>query len=159
MNPQKPQQKTDAIVVLTGGKDRIETAMELFADGLSPELFITGVNPEVRREEVLARAKRKLPDCCITLGYKATTTTENGTETKDWIKDKDLKTIRLVTSNFHMPRAFLELHHALPGIKITLHPIMQPDITPQDQYFWIVSISEYNKTIFRIFNIMSGTSP
>jgi uncharacterized SAM-binding protein YcdF (DUF218 family) len=157
MTPVHPTEKTGAIIVLTGGKTRIETGLSLFADGLAPELFITGVHENVTKEELMNRHVGKpLPECCITIGYKATTTTGNAAEAAEWIKSKNIKSIRLVTSNYHMERAMLEFRHILPGIEIIPHPVAQPDITVHDQYFWKVTFEEYHKTIFRFFNMIAG---
>ncbi len=154
MKPQKQGQATDAIIVLTGGKNRIESGLRIFADRLSTQLFITGVHEYVSKDEILNRHNGKaLPECCITLGYEATTTTENAQEAKEWLAGKKFKTIRLVTSNYHMPRALLEFHHAIPEIAIIPNPIMQPDITPHDEYFWIVTFIEYHKTVFRFLDM------
>ena len=156
MKPEKPEMRTDAIVVLTGGKNRIETGLQLFSDGVAPELFITGVHDDVTAVEITARhmGAHPLPACCITLGHKANTTTENAAETKEWITSKNIKTLYLVTSNYHIPRAFLEFHSELPGIKIIPYPILQPDITPSDEYFWHMIFKEYHKTVFRFFEIL-----
>lgn len=156
MKPFNPSAHSDAIIVLTGGKDRIETGLELFSEGLAPELFITGVHDDVTQDEITARHKgvKLLPSCCIVLGYKAGSTTENAAEAKEWIAGKNIKTIRLVTSNYHMPRAVVEFRAALPGVKIIPHPIPQPDITPSDEKFWRMIFEEYHKTVFRFFDIL-----
>lgn len=154
MTPHKPNQTTDAIVVLTGGKDRIEAGLALFADGKAPELFITGVNAHVTMEEIKARHQGNMPDCCITLGYQARSTIQNAKETQQWLADKNIKSIRLVTSNYHIPRALLEFHTMLPGIEILPNPIMQPDITPEDEYFWRLIVIEYHKTMFRFLDLL-----
>lgn len=148
--------QSDAIVVLTGGSNRIETGIELFSEGSAPELFITGVHETVTKEELLSRWKgqQPLPSCCVTIGYKATSTTENAAETKEWMAAKNFKTIRLVTSDYHMNRALLEMRHALPGVKILAHPIVQPDLNTHHTYFWHVIFGEYHKTLFRFFTIL-----
>ncbi|MGB4106894.1 MAG: YdcF family protein [Alphaproteobacteria bacterium] len=156
MKPLDVTAHSDAIIVLTGGKDRIETGLELFSEGLAPELLITGVHDEVTQAEITARytGARPLPACCIVLGYKAGSTTENALEAKEWVAGKNIKTIRLVTSNYHMPRAVVEFRAALPGVRIIPHPIQQPDIMPPDEKFWHMVFEEYHKTVFRFFDIM-----
>lgn len=156
MKPEQPDTKTDVVVVLTGGSDRIETGLDLWATDSAPNLFITGVHKDVTKNEILNmwKGKGSLPECCITLGYKAFTTTQNAEEIQEWLEGKNFSSIRIVTSNYHMHRAFLEFSHALPGIKIITHPIEQPDITPDDEYFWHVIFSEYHKSIFRMITIL-----
>ncbi|MBK9563170.1 MAG: YdcF family protein [Micavibrio sp.] len=159
IKPEKPTMHSDAIIVLTGGKDRIETGLDLFAEELAPELFITGVHDDVTQAEILARytGAKPLPECCMVLGYKANSTTENASETKEWMAGKNIKTIRLVTANYHMPRAVLEFRAALPGVKIITHPISQPDIAPGDKKFWHIIFEEYHKTVFRFFEILTAS--
>lgn len=153
---QDETQKTDAIIVLTGGENRIDEGLRLFADGMAPELFITGVFPGVQESELIKNWDGKpLPSCCITLGYEATTTFQNAQETKEWLKDhKDVKTIRLVTANYHMNRALLEFKHALHGYEIISHPIIQNEVNPSKLWFWIINLKEYNKTLVRWISFM-----
>jgi uncharacterized SAM-binding protein YcdF (DUF218 family) len=155
MKPEIPTEKTDAIIVLTGGKNRIEAGMTLFSEHLAPELFITGVHEHVTKEDLTKRhTGEALPACCITIGYKATTTTGNANEVAEWLHDRKFKTITLVTSNYHMPRAILEFRRAVPDVSIISYPVGQTDIAPADRYFWIVMVEEYHKTIFRFFDII-----
>ncbi|PCJ00204.1 MAG: hypothetical protein COB14_04415 [Alphaproteobacteria bacterium] len=141
----QPATKTDAIIVLTGGHNRIQTGLSLFSDGLSKNLFITGVHEAVTKADIT-----KISDCCIILGHKATTTLENAYETKEWIEAQNVKTIRLVTSAYHMDRALLEFRHAIPNIKIIPHPVHDNHDTLQDINFWKITFSEYNKILFRV---------
>jgi uncharacterized SAM-binding protein YcdF (DUF218 family) len=151
LKPQSPDQKTDAIIVLTGGNGRIETGLTLFAEEHAPQLFITGVHPGVSREKIrsLWHGDKPLPNCCMMIGYNARTTQQNAQETKEWLANKDHKTIRLVTGNFHMPRALYEFHRTIPEIEIIPHAVDQPRFGPLDHMFWRTAFSEYHKLIFR----------
>ncbi len=155
LQPENPQQKTDTIVVLTGGNQRIETGLALFAAGRSSNLFITGVNEQVTKDDITAMwtGKNSLPRCCITLGYQARSTIQNAAEARDWIKSQEYSSIRLVTANYHMPRAKMELSAALPDMDIVIHPVNQRNFDYKTRWFWIVMFSEYHKTIYRIINI------
>lgn len=137
--------KTDAIIVLTGGHKRIKHGLSLFSAGLSKNLFITGVHEAVTKEDIT-----QISDCCIILGHKATTTLENAYEAKEWIESQNIKTIRLVTSAYHMDRALLEFRDAIPNIDIIPHPVHDNHDTLQDINFWRITFSEYNKTLFRV---------
>lgn len=140
----QPNTKTDAIIVLTGGNNRIQTGLSLFSSGLSGHLFITGVHDAVKKKDIT-----KISTCCIILGHKARTTLENASEAKEWIAAQNIKTIRLVTSAYHMDRALLEFRHAIPDIEIIAHPVHDDRDTLQDINFWKITFSEYNKTLFR----------
>lgn len=150
-HPLRVTEKTDAIIVLTGGNHRIDTGLTLFASDLSPHLFITGVYKSVDKDELITRWKGEpetLPDCCITLGHHATTTHENAIETKGWLEGKDIKIVRLVTSTYHMDRALLELGHLVEGIVMIPHPV--EDYHVKEVKFWQLTFEEYNKILFRI---------
>ena len=158
LQPQRPEQKTEAIVVLTGGDGRIETGLRLLANGMAPELFISGVHPVVTMADITApwTGPQPLPACCITLGYKAVSTQQNADETAAWVREKKIRSLRLVTSNYHMHRAYLEFHAALPDVRILIQPIVQRDITPRQPYFWIVMFSEYHKSLFRFLALLAA---
>ena len=114
---------SDGVVALTGGSSlRIEAATELLEQGLAQRLLISGVNPEATREQVreaTSTAGRAF-DCCVDLGFRAENTVGNAHETADWTHYHHYRTLIVVTADYHMPRALLELHAAMPGV--TLHP-------------------------------------
>ena len=149
--PENPDQKTDAIVVLTGGDDRIETGLRLFDQGLSQYIFISGVHPDVKVREIrkLWTGPASLPACCILLGRTATSTIENAFETKAWLRVMRFKNIRLVTANYHMNRAILEFAHAMPELKILPQPVEQPNLKGHPARLWGLILSEYHKALFR----------
>jgi len=149
LEPEQPDQKTDAIIVLTGGNLRIGTGLELYTNGMAPELFISGVHNLVTDKEIKAmwHGPKPLPKCCITLGRDATTTIGNALEADKWIKANHIESIRLVTSSYHMPRSILEFSSALDGsnIETITHPVSDKGTK---QYLGI-TFDEYNKIIFR----------
>ena len=161
--PDAPTKKTDAIVVFTGQNIRIETGLGMLADGLSDTLLISGVHRDVTSNEIRAlwrHPERPLPDCCIDLDYAATNTVENAIETAQWAVDNNENTIRLVTSDYHMIRAMLELRHTLPNTKIYAHPVQHvSDITYRDRLFWNLVFEEYHKVLYRKFMMMFTTHP
>lgn len=155
LKPQNPGQKTDAIIVLTGGSLRINTGLGLFASHMSPKLLITGVHPSVNENAIRAmwKGKTSLPACCITLGHDAATTIGNALEAQKWIKENHIKSARLVTSAYHMPRSMLEFNSILPStnIKILLHPVVQKEHLHMQTplRYMHVTFYEYNKTLIR----------
>lgn len=154
--PREVEKKTDAIVVLTGGDRRIQEGLELFAAHRAPHLFISGVHKDVTKAELMAlwQGTAPLPPCCLTLGYKATSTEQNADETSDWIRQQKFTSIRLVTGNYHMLRSLMELHRALPGVEIYIHPVRQPDLDPWGRRFWTLLLIEYHKTLYRGVQLM-----
>ena len=155
-SPQKKSQTTDAIVVLTGGQNRVDQGLILFAEGKASHLFISGVHPDVKKYEItrLWSGETSLPPCCIALGKKATTTVENATETAEWAEKNDIQSIRLVTSNYHMARAKLELTATMPDAQILKHPIKQDDLDTAEQRIWELLFSEYHKFLLRFVQLL-----
>lgn len=150
--PQATDTKTGAIIALTGGNYRIATGMELLARGQAPELFISGIYEHVTMDHVMESWPSDLipaPDCCIILGRKARTTTENAAEAKEWIEENNIQSIRLVTSKYHMMRALQEFRAALPAMQIIPHPVTKIDYTSHDKKFWELAFSEYHKYLYR----------
>jgi len=154
--PAHVDQTSDAIVVLTGGQNRIDQGLILFAQGKASHLFISGVHPDVRKSEIIARwgGETALPPCCISLGKTATTTVENASETAEWGFENDIHSIRLVTSNYHMPRAYLELSSAMKDVKILTHPIEQDDLDTGEKRIWHLLFSEYHKFLLRFVQLI-----
>jgi uncharacterized SAM-binding protein YcdF (DUF218 family) len=120
---------TDAIVVLTGGKARLETGLDLLAAGKAAKLFVSGVNPSVDRETLLRAlgpsARREA--CCIVLGHAADNTVGNAVETAAWMRQEGYRSLRLVTSWYHMHRSLLEFGRAMPLVRVVAHPVFASD--------------------------------
>jgi uncharacterized SAM-binding protein YcdF (DUF218 family) len=136
---------TDAIVVLTGGKGRIERGIALLKAKKAKRMLVSGVDPTVRPEE-LAAVQDVSPDlfaCCIDLGKQAVDTRSNAEETARWIAQRDFRTVRLVTTDWHMPRAEFELERALAG-----RAAVVPDAVDSEPSLTVL-FREYNKLIAR----------
>ncbi len=109
-------ERTDAIVVPTGGNGRIQRGLALLERRTSRALLVTGVDEDVRPGEFAAEydVPAELMDCCVTLGFAALDTRGNARETSEWVAQHKVRSLRLVTSDWHMRRAALELENALP---------------------------------------------
>ncbi len=116
----------EGAVALTGGADRISDAVDLLAQGRADRLLITGVNPSTTPGEIVKQtpAARRLIDCCIALGYDAANTVGNAAETERWVRANHIRSLIVVTSNYHMPRALAEMSSALPGVALTPYPVV-----------------------------------
>lgn len=125
--------KADAIVVLTGGYQRIDQAVELLASGAGKRLLISGVNPATTGNHirVLTRSTNDLFACCVDIGHDATDTAGNATETARWIRARNFKSIILVTNNYHMPRSLAELERTDHGTRFIPYPV-KTDLAPSD---------------------------
>ncbi len=116
----------DGIVALTGGASRITDAVELLASGRGRRLLITGVAPTTNTAELI----RLAPDyerwfsCCIDLDYTAVNTVGNAAETRRWARERGFRSLVVVTSGYHMPRAMLEIGHRLPDVTLIPFPVV-----------------------------------
>lgn len=146
---------TDAIIVLTGGSNRVSRGLDLLADHKARDLLISGVHKDVKLKEILAiwGYKSPLPDCCITLGFEAGNTLGNAIEARKWVDEHQAKSVRLITANYHMPRALLEFRHALPGIALIPHPVMPDQFNPDDEHFWKLAFLEYHKYLISFIRV------
>jgi uncharacterized SAM-binding protein YcdF (DUF218 family) len=115
----------DGIVVLTGGASRINDAIELLAAGRGRRLLISGANPATNRSEIMrlnpefARVVR----CCIDFD-RSLNTLGNAIETKRWAQAQGFRSLIVVTSSYHMPRAMAEISHQLPGVALMPFPVV-----------------------------------
>ncbi|HEX2725701.1 MAG TPA: YdcF family protein [Beijerinckiaceae bacterium] len=121
-----PTARTDAIVALTGGAQRVGDAIDLLAKGYAGRLLISGVNERTGRDEIarLNPGQRRLLDCCVDLDYRARNTIGNAIETRRWMRDHGFRSLIVVTSNYHMPRTLTELDHVLPGVRKVPYPVV-----------------------------------
>ncbi len=144
---------TDAIVVLTGGSERISTGLDLLSAGKGRKLLISGVPQNLTLIHVLANhnVSPELRECCIMLGHDAVDTVGNAEETKTWVKAENIHTLRLVTAHYHMPRSLLLFRRMLPDTVITPHAVA-PNSVPLDGWWkrygtTSLLITEYNKYV------------
>jgi uncharacterized SAM-binding protein YcdF (DUF218 family) len=143
--------RTDAIVVLTGGAKRLERGLDLLERGRAERMLVSGVDRTVRPIELAERynANEALFDCCIDLGRESVDTRSNAEETAQWLRRHKFKTVRLVTTDWHMPRARFELARQSPSINVTSDAIQsRPSFT---QLF-----TEYNKYLLRHAAVIVG---
>jgi uncharacterized SAM-binding protein YcdF (DUF218 family) len=145
-----PVTPTDSVVVLTGGRQRLDTGLELLAEGKAKKLLVSGVHPGIELAELL-RVSPRQPEwltCCIVLGYEAESTRGNAAETAAWMRREGFRSLRLVTAAYHMPRSLLELHRAMPEVTIVPHPVFPQRVKP-DWWAWpgtaSLIVGEYHK--------------
>lgn len=116
-------EKTDAIVVLTGSAGRVDRGIALLRRAQADQLLVSGVDRDVRPSE-FAQAygvSKRLMDCCVTLGREAIDTRSNAIETNRWLDRHDYKSLRIITADWHMRRARYELTRQLDA-PITIVP-------------------------------------
>ena len=150
---QDPLRKTDAVLVLTGGTNRITSGLFLMAAGSADHMMISGVAPGTTLERLLTDNNMPVEiqavlknHCCITLGEMATNTIQNAQETAPWIDGNNIQSVRLVTSVYHIPRALWHLkHHVNNDVDWVLHPVRPNNSSLWNLSSWEVMLREYAK--------------
>jgi uncharacterized SAM-binding protein YcdF (DUF218 family) len=122
--------RTDAIVVVTGGSQRIGDAIGLLGADRGSRLLISGVNEKIGREELakMNPSSRALLACCVDLDYRARNTIGNAIEARRWVRQHGFRSLLVVTSNYHMPRVLAEFAHAMPGLRLVPHPVVSDQV-------------------------------
>ncbi len=147
---------TDAIVVLTGGSERLHAGLDLLVAKRALKLFVSGVYHSVDVRELLRLAHQKPAEaeCCIVLGYAADNTIGNAAETAAWMRAEHYNSLRLVTANYHMRRSLLEFHMAIPEVEVIPHPVVPPNVKVNDWWLWRrttgLIVTEYNKYLLAL---------
>lgn len=133
---ERTTRNADGIVVLTGAAQRMNDAVDLLSKNRGKRLLVSGVNPITTTDEL----KKQIPDfaqlseCCIDLGHEAQNTLGNAVETASWAKKHGFKTLLVVTSAWHMPRALVELERETDGIELIPYPVITERM--REQSWW-----------------------
>ncbi len=126
----------DAIVVVTGGEDRINVALGLLRQGVGRRLLISGVNPRTSKGAIREHTgeDRRLFECCIDIGREAHDTIGNAEETRDWAAQRRYRRLIVVTSGYHMPRTLAEFSRVMPSVRFIAHPVFSRNV--RDHVWW-----------------------
>jgi uncharacterized SAM-binding protein YcdF (DUF218 family) len=149
----KPERQADGIVVLTGGSSRVSDAMDLLAGGYGKRLLISGVHPTNDASDISRSLPESRPmiNCCVDLDYSAINTRSNAAQTRRWVHERRFRSLIVVTSNYHMPRAVVELSHAMPDIDLIPYAVVGEKW--RDEPWWTsgptlrLLLSEYAKYV------------
>ena len=166
-------------LVLTGGAVRLATALRLLNENKAERLLVSGVAQTATKATLLQAVLPTMPDaaqassnwqgidlqllfeCCVDLGFEADDTAGNAAETASWAAARGYKTIRLVTANYHMPRAQVEFGRWMPGVKIWPHPVRSDAMRVEDWWqrrtatFFL--LGEYSKYLAALLRAHLGT--
>ena len=142
------------IVVLTGGKGRVEKGLDILTEGKAQKLFISGVFEisEIESKFNYNFKYKNLLRCCIYFGTSATNTFENAYEVLDWLnRDAKIKNLILVSSYYHLPRSLMIFEKIIPEYKIKLIPV-EESINLKNKFFFHskLIISEFFKVIYTL---------
>ena len=143
---------TDGIVVLTGDAARVSEAVELLAHGYGQRLLISGASPSTSATEI----SRLNPEfvrwirCCVDFD-RSLNTLGNAVETRRWAERRRFRSLTVVTSDYHMPRAMAEIAHQLPNVRLVAYPVASDRL--RAEHWWASGpavrrlLSEYVKYI------------
>ena len=124
------------VVALTGvgSNERIAAAMRLLEAGKAERMLVSGVNRAASREDIrdVSKAVRRLYDCCVDLGCEAANTRGNARETAEWAAARGFDSLIVVTADYHMPRAMLELGATMPAVERQAYPVPTPQFQARD---------------------------
>lgn len=177
--PAPNEMKTDAIVVLTGGAVRLATALRLLDENKADRLLVSGVAQSATKATLMQAVLPAMPDaaqssstgqgidlqllfdCCVDLGFEAEDTAGNAAETASWAAARGYKTIRLVTANYHMPRAQVEFGRYLSGMTVVPHPVRSDAMRVEDwrqrRTATFFLLGEYTKYVAALLRAHLGT--
>ena len=140
--------KSSNIVILTGGTNRIKDGLEIVnkferTPTFKSKILVSGTGKGFTKTSLQRNINFdfNLIECCIELDSISTNTYSNAFETLKWVQKNDISEIILITSNYHMPRAYLEFKYRMPNLKIFTYPI-----TPKkhDISMWLSSVQTFS---------------
>lgn len=149
--------KADAIVVLTGGSQRIDQAVELLRGGAGSRLLISGVHPATSRNQIrkLTGSSDELFRCCVDIGYDALDTIGNANETVRWIHERGYRRVLVVTNNYHMPRSLFELRRVAPETEFVPYPVVRSDLKAKN---WFADPDVLRALLFEYGKIVAASA-
>ncbi len=148
-----PAGETDGIVVLTGGGERVATGFRLLGEGRAQRMLISGAHQAAGLQEIATAAgvDAATVQGRVTVGHAAASTRGNAAETAAWARAQDVKSIRVVTAAYHMPRAMLELRRAMPDRTLVAHPVATGTLRAPGALWrpgsWALLIGEYARYV------------
>lgn len=118
----------NAIIVLTGGSKRIDTAYKLYENGHAPYLYISGTHPSNSVKDIVPQVTPALFNGVI-LDPVAEDTRNNAAKSAEWIRKNNFTSVIIVTSDYHMPRALNEFQAELSDVALH-HASVSPENLP-----------------------------
>jgi len=137
--------KIDAAVVLTGGSGRIEHGLDVLRRHKARRLLVAGADPAVTKADLARHIKgsKALLGCCVDLGSESVDTRSNAEEANRWLAKGHHKSVRLITSDWHMRRARYEFRRVLgPDYEIIADGV-------RTEPRFLTLFGEYNKYVLR----------
>ncbi len=148
LTPAPEPERAEGIVALTGpSAERVNAAIRLLEQDKGDRLLISGVNPEVKRQELreLTPGSNRLFNCCVDLGFEAENTLGNAHEIAAWARDKGYDRLIVVTSDYHMPRSLLEIRSVAPELELEPYAVSTPSL--DNSRWWRAAVTARRMTL------------
>lgn len=147
---------TDAIVVLAGGRGRVEEGVKLFRERKGDYLFLIGVDPVVKKAELFRDRPGEHLAGRVFLENVSTNTLENALYGRELLARRDIRSLRLITSRYHMKRAALIFREVLPkDVAIYPYPVDSKNLKEEwwshGGSFRLLFSEFYKYCLFRFF--------
>ena len=133
MQPVPATVKAEALVVLTGGQYRVEHGLDMLGKGAAPVLLVSGAGEHVTVNQILRHADWQTREAIVeqdgevVLDHVARTTVTNADQSAAFFRERNIKSIRLITANYHMKRAMHEFQDASPDVEMVADPVFPDD--------------------------------
>lgn len=155
--------KVDLIVVLTGGRGRLREGVELLRAGKGERLLISGMKVGTALEDVfqanqLGTLTENLRNRIVP-GMASSSTYENAKEVREAIERYSPKSVLLITSNYHLPRARdllldeLQVNYFRTWPQLLFYGIESPNFGEKwylSPTSWGIYLSEYVKSLLNL---------
>ena len=152
--------KADAIVVLAGGKGRVEEGVHLFRESRAKYLFFVGVDPSVRKSDLYHPKPGDPSADNVFLEKSSRNTLENSIYGRDLIVNSNVHSILLLTSRYHLKRSSILFRNSLPQ-NITIIPYPVDSVNLKESWwihggsFQLLFREFYKYCMFRMFFILA----
>lgn len=152
--------QADAIVVLAGGRGRVEEGIRLFREGKGKQLFLVGVDPLVRKSDLYRPKAGDPPADRVILEKTSRNTLENAIYARDILAAYNVRSVLLITSRYHLKRAAILFRHALP-LDVAIYPYPVDSVNVKEKWwqhegsFRLLFSEFYKYCLFRIFFLMA----
>ena len=127
-----PPSSGEAVAVLTGASDARIVAGVRLGQARGLPVLISGVHVDTTEADI-ARIVEVDPQeiaCCVSLGRAAASTAGNGAEVAEWARRFEMRRVIVVTSEYHMDRALIELHRAMPEAELLPYAVSTTRVRP-----------------------------
>jgi uncharacterized SAM-binding protein YcdF (DUF218 family) len=153
--------QTDAIVVLAGGRGRVEEGVRLYREHKCKYLFLVGVGPDVVKSDLFREIPGARGGEGVFLEKVSRNTLENAMFARELLVKHQISSIRLITSRYHMKRATLMFRQFVPkDLAIYPHPVASKNLKEEwwlhSGSFKLLFTEFYKYCMFRIFFLIAS---